>query len=93
MFFLAIACIAIAVLWICYRVYLAYNSFGGTVVVTLYDAAFYPPVLITFGLNRILVQREVELQWWVYGLIWLGVLAVVVGLIKVAEKVGDRDVW
>jgi hypothetical protein len=83
--------IAIAVGWIAYRMHLSYTSAGGTdFVMTVYDAAFYPPVMVAGGLYFILPSFEVNWSIWTFVGIWIG-LAVLVGVaIKLLEVLGDK---
>ena len=83
-------CMIVAVVWIVYKVYLSYTSFGGTVMVAVYDAAIYPPLLGVFGLYRVLPTYEIDLAIWVYVALWFGVTIFVVIAIRVAEEIGDR---
>ena len=83
-------CMIVALVWIVYKVYLSYTSFGGTVMVTVYDAAIYAPLLGVFGLYWILPTFEIDLAIWVYAALWFGVTIFVVIAIRVAEEIGDR---
>jgi len=84
------ACIVVAVAWILLKIRLAYMSFGGTVMVTVYDAAFFPPFVGVFGLYWVLRSLGIDYSIWVFvGLAF--VVAVLVGIsIRVAEEIGDR---
>ena len=84
-------CLLVAVVWIVLKVRLSYKSFGGTVVVTVYDAVFFPPIVGVFGLYWVLPSLGIELPIWVYiGMVF--VVAVLVGIaIRVAEELGDRE--
>jgi hypothetical protein len=91
MTFVGYACIVVAVLWILFKVRWAYQSQGGRMVVTVYDAACYPPLLIVFGLYWILPSLQIDWSIWIYiGLVPV-LIAVVAGLIKLAEEFGDRE--
>ena len=83
--------ISIAVGWIGYRLYLSYTSAGGTdFEVPLYDAAYYPPVLLAVGLYFVLSGLDITWSVWVYVGIWLGVAVLVVAAIKLLELLGDK---
>lgn len=84
------ACIVVAVIWILYKIQLAYKSQGGRMVVTVYDAAFYPPPLAAIGLY--LARESIGIDWaiWVFILLALGAAVLVAGAIKLAEEMGDR---
>ncbi|MBP89872.1 MAG: hypothetical protein CMJ64_24725 [Planctomycetaceae bacterium] len=84
------ACIAVAVLWILFKAQLAYKSEGGRMVVTVYDAAVYPPLLIVFGLYWVLLSLEINWSIWLYVLLFLVLVAAVAGVIKLAEEFGER---
>jgi hypothetical protein len=83
-------CLIVAAIWITYKVCVSYTSFGGTVMVTVYDAAIYPPFIGAFGLFW--VFRSLEINWpiWTYCLVWIGLTAFVVIAIRIAEDFGDR---
>lgn len=84
------ACLIVAVVWIVYKVRLSYTSFGGTVMVTVYDAAFFPPVIGVFGLYWVLRSLGINFSIWAFVALGFGV-AVLVGIaIRVAEDLGDR---
>ena len=83
-------CIALAAIWILYKLYLAYNSAGGTVMVTVYDAAMFPPILAVFGLYLTFPTFEINCPMWIYPAICVGIGVLVVIGIKVAEEIGDR---
>ncbi len=83
-------CVIIAVLWILHKVRVSYLSFGGTVMVTVYDAAIFPPILVVFGLYWVLPTLGVDFPIWAYAAIGLGVAVLVVIGIRVAEELGDR---
>lgn len=85
------ACLVVAVVWILFKIRLAYQSQGGRMVVTVYDAAFYPPLLIVFGLYWVLPSLQIDWSIWIYvGLVPVSI-AVVAGMIKLAEEFGDRE--
>lgn len=87
---LGYVCLIVAVVWIVYKVRLSYLSFGGTVMVTVYDAAFFPPVVGVFGLYWVLRSLSVDFPIWAYVALVFAV-AVLVGIaIRVAEELGDR---
>jgi hypothetical protein len=83
-------CIAVAAIWILFRWYLAYNSAGGTVVVTVYDAAIYPPPLLALGLYFLLPTFGINWAIWVFVVICLATGGLVAAGIRIAEEVGDR---
>jgi hypothetical protein len=83
-------CTIVAVAWIIYKVYVAYNSFGGTIGVSVYDAAMYPPIFGVFGLYWVLNSLTIDLALWIYLVIWLGVAGFIAIAIRVAEEMGDR---
>ena len=85
------ACIAIAVLWILFKVRLAFQSEGGRMVVTVYDAALYPPLLTAFGLYWVLLSLEIKWSIWLYIALVPVLIAVCAGIIKLAEEFGDRQ--
>jgi hypothetical protein len=84
------AAVAVSVLWILYKLYVAYGSCGGTVEVVVYDAAVYPPILGAVGLYLVLSNHQVQLAFWIYMAIWAVVTAVVVGAIRLMMEIGDR---
>ena len=83
-------CMIVAAIWIIYKVYVSYTSFGGIVMVTVYDAAVYAPFLGVFGLYWVL--RSIGISWpiWIYGAVWLGLTVFVAIAIRIAEEIGDR---
>ncbi len=83
-------CVVIAVVWILHKLRVAYLSFGGTVMVTVYDAAIFPPIVGAFGLYWVLPTLGVEFPIWAYVLIGLGIAVLVAIGIRVAEEIGDR---
>jgi len=83
------ACLVIAVVWVVYKVRLSYMSFGGTVMVTVYDAAFFPPVIGAFGLYFVGKSLGFEFPIWAYCVL-APVVGVLVGIaIRLAEELGD----
>ena len=82
--------VAVAVIWLVYKLYVAYSSSGGTVMVVVYDAAVYPPILGVVGLYLILSSYKVELTFWAYLAIWAVTAAVGVGAIRLMEEIGDK---
>ena len=90
MLWLGCAAIAVAVIWILVKMYVSYNSSGGTVIVVVYDAAVYPPVIATIGLYFVLSTLEIQLALWMYVIIWAATTGVAAGLIRLMEEVGDR---
>jgi hypothetical protein len=83
------ALLVVALIWVVYKVVLAFNSAGGTdLMLIVYDAAVYPPVLIAVGM--FLVFRSREWPIWVYAIIWLGATLFAAGAIRLSEEIGDR---
>lgn len=83
--------IGIAVVWLCYKLYVAYHSGGGTsMMVPVYDAAVYPPMMSAFGAYW--VVRWLALEWpiWAFIVIWVVTTALAAGAIRLAEELGDR---
>ena len=83
-------CFALAAIWILYKLYLAYNSAGGTVMVTVYDAAMFPPLIAVAGLFCTFRAFDIHCPIWIYPAIVVGIGVLVVIGIKVAEEIGDR---
>ena len=83
-------CLVIAVVWILHKLRVSYLSFGGTVMVTVYDAAVFPPLIGMLGLYWVLPTLGVEFPIWVYPIIGIGVAVLVAIGIRVAEELGDR---
>ena len=84
------ACLVVAIVWILLKIRMSYRSFGGTVIVTVYDAAIFPPPIGVFGLYWVLTSLGIEYSIWVY-IALVFVVAVLVGLaIRGAEELGDR---
>lgn len=83
--------IGIAVGWIAYKLYVSYTSAGGTdFALPVYDAAYYPPVLLAVGLYFVLSAFQIDWSVWLYVGVWLG-SAVLVGVgIKLLELLGDK---
>lgn len=83
-------CIVLAASWICYKLWVAFHSSGGTIMVAVYDAAMFPPLLAAGGLYCIC--RGLEISWpiWVYPVAGIGLGVVVAIAIKIAEELGDR---
>lgn len=83
--------IGIAIVWLFFKIYIAFHSGGGTsMMVPVYDAAVYPPMIGVFGAYWVL--RWLEIQWpvWVFIVIWVGVTGLAAGAIRLAEELGDR---
>jgi hypothetical protein len=80
----------VAVVWVLLKIRLSYNSFGGTVMVTVYDAAIFPPFIGVFGLYWVAGSFGIDYSVWLYvGLeVVLAILVAIV--IRVAENLGDR---
>lgn len=84
--------VVVAVGWIGYKMSVSYNSAGGTAfAVPVYDAAIYPPILIALGLYLILPGWGIEWSIWLYVAIGLVLVPVIVGIIRLMEEVGDRE--
>ena len=83
-------CSFVAVAWIIYKVYVAYTSFGGTTMATVYDAAMYAPILGVFGLYWVLKSFAIDFTIWIYLALWVGVATFVALAIRLAENMGDR---
>lgn len=60
-------------------------------VVTVYDAAFYPPLLTVFGLYWVLASLNINWSIWLYVVLVPVLIAVCAGIIKLAEEFGDRQ--
>lgn len=90
MMYVGYTCLIVAVIWIVYKVRVSYASFGGTVMVSVYDAAIFPPIVGTFGLYWVLPTFGIEWSIWIYVAIGLGLVVVVAITIRVAEDLGDR---
>jgi uncharacterized membrane protein len=84
--------VVVAVGWIGYKMSVSYNSAGGTAfAVPVYDAAIYPPILIAAGLYLVLPSFDIEWSVWTYVAIGLVLVPVIVGVIRLMEEVGDRE--
>ena len=90
MFIAAIVLFVVSALWILLKVKVAYNSYGGRDMEPIYDAATYPPILITIGVFLAVYSYESSLPFWAYLLIWLGTIGVVVGILKLFQILGDK---
>ena len=85
-------CIAAALVWLIVKMRVSYNSAGGTAgMMPVYDAAYYPPVLIAFGLYWVLRSFEIHWSIWVFVGIWLGLAALFAGAIRLMEELGDKE--
>lgn len=82
--------IAVAVIWLLLKMYVSYNSAGGTIMVVVYDAAVYPPVIGVVGLYFVLSAYKIDLALWLYVIIWAVTTGVAVGAIRLMEEIGDR---
>ena len=83
--------IVVAVGWMLYKVYVSYKSAGGTdFQLPVYDAAIYPPIIGTGGLDMVLRVYEVTWSPWAYVGIWLGTALLVAGAIRLFEELGDK---
>jgi 1,4-dihydroxy-2-naphthoate octaprenyltransferase len=83
-------CVLIAVVWILHKVRVSYLSFGGTVMVSVYDAAIFPPLIGAFGLYCVLPTLGFDLPIWAFAVIGLGVAILTAIAVRVAEELGDR---
>ena len=85
------AIIVIAAVWFLYKLYLSYSSAGGTdFLISVYDAAMYPPVIAVVGLYFVLPTYEINWSIWIYGGIWIGLTAVAALSLRIVEEIGDR---
>ena len=82
--------IAVAVIWMLVKFYVAFNSAGGTVMAVVYDAAVYPPIIGVVGLYFVLSAYKVDLASWIYLIIWAVTTGTTVGAIRLMEEIGDR---
>ena len=83
--------ILVAAGWFFYKVYVSYTSAGGTdFALPIYDAAMYPPIMVTIGLY--LVMRAYEKTWtiWIYVGIWVVATLLAAGILKLMEELGDK---
>jgi 1,4-dihydroxy-2-naphthoate octaprenyltransferase len=83
-------CIIVAVIWIVLKIRLSYMSFGGTVMVTVYDAAIFPPFIGVFGLYWVAGSFGIDYSIWAYVGLAFAVAVLVIVAIRVAEELGDR---
>jgi 1,4-dihydroxy-2-naphthoate octaprenyltransferase len=83
-------CVGIAVVWILHKIRVSYLSFGGTVMVTVYDAAIFPPIIGAFGLFWALPSLGVDFPLWAYVALGLAAAVLVAIAVRVAEEFGDR---
>lgn len=91
MIFFGYALIAVAALWFGYKMYVSYTSAGGTdFAVPVYDAALYPPIMVSVG--AYLLMRSGGEPWsiWVYVAIAVLSAALSAGLIRLMEELGDQ---
>ena len=85
-------CIAVAVIWLTIKLYVSYSSAGGTAGMSpVYDAAYYPPVLIAFGLYWVLPTFEINWSIWIFFGIWIGLALLFAGGIRLMEELGDKE--
>ena len=85
------AMIAIAAIWMLYKMYVSFNSAGGTdFMVPVYDAAVYPPVITCVGIYLVLRAQESSWPFWWYLISWLVLTGLVAGAIRLLEELGDR---
>ena len=91
MIFFGAALIAVATGWFFYKVYVAYTSAGGTdFAMPIYDAAMYPPMMLTLGLYLTLTTLEVAYSVWTYVGIWVAVTLLAIGVLWLTEQLGDK---
>lgn len=82
--------LAIAAIWVVIKLYVAYNSFGGTVMAIVYDAAVYPPIIGVVGLYLVLSTHQINLALWIYLVIWAVTTGLAAGAIRLMEEIGDK---
>ena len=83
--------IAVAAIWLLYKLYVSYTSGGGTdLMVPVYDAAMYPPMLCAFGLYWVLPTYGINWSIWIYVGLWLGLTVTAVAAIRGIAELGDR---
>ena len=88
---LGIGLIAIAIAWLLYKTILAFNSAGGTdMMLVVYDAAVYPPILATVGVYLLAQSRQLGWPLWSFLILWPVLIAVAAGTIRLSEEIGDR---
>lgn len=82
--------IAVAVIWLLVKLYASYDSAGGTVMVVVYDAALYPPIIGVVGLYFVLSEHQIYLALWMYLVIWAVTTALAAGALRLIEEFGDK---
>ena len=83
--------LGVAAIWFLYKLYLSYTSSGGTdLMLPVYDAAMYPPVMAAFGSYWVLGALGFDWPWWAFLLIWLVLAGLAAGAIRLAEELGDK---
>lgn len=82
--------IAVAVIWLLVKLRVAYSSAGGTVMVVVYDAVMYPPIIGVVGLYLVLSTYKIEIALWMYLVIWAVTTGVAAGAIRLMEEIGDK---
>ena len=82
--------IVVAVIWLLVKLYVAYDSVGGTVMVVIYDAAVYPPIIGVVGLYLVLSSNGVDYAAWIYLIIWAVTTGLAAGAIRLMEEIGDK---
>ena len=88
---LGIGLIVVAIAWLLYKTFLAFNSEGGTdLMLVVYDAAVYPPLLAAVGVYLVAQYRQLSWPWWSYLVLWLVLTAAAAGMICLCEEIGDR---
>jgi hypothetical protein len=82
--------IAVAVIWLLVKLRVAYGSAGGTVMVVVYDAVMYPPIIGVAGLYLVLSNHRIDIALWMYLVIWAVTTGVAAGAIRLMEEIGDK---
>jgi hypothetical protein len=84
--------IAGAVAYLLYKLYLAYDSMGGTdMMVAVNDGAMFPPVVGVLGLYILHSSYEISWPAWLYFAVWFGVSVAAFALIKIMVRLGDKQ--
>ena len=88
---LGYAMVAVAAIWVLYKMFVSYNSAGGTdYPLAVFDAAIYPPLLATAGLFIVHWSAEDLWAYWIYGAVLIALVVVIAVLIKICEALGDK---